>query len=63
MMRIRWIAAAAAVAALVGAPSAMADSIAYVKDGNVWLSTSDGARQYQVTGQVLPTSRRQTTAR
>src|SRR5690242_18733821 len=31
------------------APAAQADSIAYVKDGNVWLSTSDGARQYQVT--------------
>jgi hypothetical protein len=31
------------------APAAQADSIAYVKDGNVWLSTSDGARQFQVT--------------
>lgn len=37
-------------AALLAAPAAAsADSIAYVKDGNVWLSTSDGARQYQVT--------------
>jgi hypothetical protein len=32
-----------------GATSAAADSIAYVKEGNVWLSTPDGARQYQVT--------------
>jgi hypothetical protein len=28
---------------------ARADSIVYVKDRNVWLSTSDGSRQYQVT--------------
>ena len=34
---------------LIGVPAAQADSIAYVKDGNVWLSTSDGARQVQVT--------------
>ena len=44
---------AAACAALVvialAAPAAHADSIAYVKDGDVWLSTSDGSRQYQVT--------------
>jgi hypothetical protein len=44
-------AAAAALAALaLAAPTAaQADSIAYVKGGNVFLSTSDGARQYQVT--------------
>lgn len=42
--------AIASAALLAGAaPAAQADSIAYVKDGNVWLSTSDGARQYQVT--------------
>ena len=29
--------------------TAHADSISYIKDGNVWLSTSDGARQFQVT--------------
>ena len=29
--------------------TAQADSISYIKDGNVWLSTSDGARQFQVT--------------
>src|SRR5215207_4510779 len=48
-MRIRTIAALAAVASLAFAAPAMADSIAYIKDGNVWLSTSDGSRQYQVT--------------
>jgi hypothetical protein len=43
--------AACAVLAVAGlaAPAAYADSIAYVKDGNVWLSTSDGGRQDQVT--------------
>jgi hypothetical protein len=48
-MTTRTIAALAAVASLAFAAPAMADSIAYIKDGNVWLSTSDGARQYQVT--------------
>jgi hypothetical protein len=48
-MRIRAIAALAAAASLALAAPAMADSIAYVKDGNVWLSTTDGSRQYQVT--------------
>jgi hypothetical protein len=46
---IAAVAAVAAVAVLARAPAAFADSIAYVKDGNVWLSTPDGARQYQVT--------------
>src|SRR3954451_11077352 len=49
MKRTPWIAAAAALLALVCAPAAIADSIAYVKDGNVWLSTPDGSRTYQVT--------------
>jgi hypothetical protein len=50
MKRTPWIAAAAAaLVALVCAPAAIADSIAYVKDGNVWLSTPDGSRSYQVT--------------
>ena len=50
MKRTPWAALAAALIALAcGAPAASADSIAYVKDGNVWLSTADGARQYQVT--------------
>ncbi len=33
----------------VAAPAASADSIAYVKDGDVWLSTGDGSRSYRVT--------------
>ncbi len=42
-------AAAVAVACAAGAAPAMAGSIAYVKDGNVFLSTDDGSRQFQVT--------------
>jgi hypothetical protein len=42
-------AALAATLSLVVAAPAAADSIAYVKDGNVWLATPDGARQLQVT--------------
>lgn len=48
----RRIAGAAAALALValGAPAvAQADSIAYIKAGNVFLATTDGAREYQVT--------------
>ena len=45
----RYVAALAATFVLAGAAPAAADSIAYVKDGNVWLSTSDASRQYQVT--------------
>ena len=48
-MRTRTVAALAVAAFLVAAAPAAADSIAYIKDGNVWLSTSDGSRQYQVT--------------
>src|SRR5215470_9188436 len=43
------VCAAALCALAIAAPAANADSIAYVKDGNVWLSTSDGGRQFQVT--------------
>ncbi|HEX8207096.1 MAG TPA: hypothetical protein VF587_13630 [Solirubrobacteraceae bacterium] len=39
----------AVCASLAVAAPASADSIAYVKDGDVWLSTSDGSRQQQVT--------------
>lgn len=42
------LATSAAVLA-VSAGAASADSIAYVKGGDVWLSTTDGSRQYQVT--------------
>jgi hypothetical protein len=46
----RLAAGAVALCALaIAAPAANADSIAYVKDGNVFLTTSDGARQFQVT--------------
>jgi hypothetical protein len=48
-MRTWTIAALAAAAFLAFAVPAMADSIAYAKDGNVRLSTPDGGRQYQVT--------------
>jgi hypothetical protein len=40
--------AASAALCLTASPAA-ADSVAYVKDGNVWLTTTDGSRQYQVT--------------
>jgi hypothetical protein len=43
------VAAAALAATLAVAAPASADSIAYVKDGNVWLATPDGGRQQQVT--------------
>jgi hypothetical protein len=47
---LRLAAASVALIALAAAaPAANADSIAYVKDGDVWLSTGDGARQFQVT--------------
>jgi WD40-like Beta Propeller Repeat len=32
----------------IAAPAA-ADSISYIKDGNIWLTTPDGSRQHQVT--------------
>src|SRR6476646_183707 len=38
----------AALALTIAAP-AFADSIVYVKDGNVWLTSPDGAKQVQVT--------------
>ncbi len=45
------IAVLAALAALAAAPGvASADSISYIgKDQNIWLTTPDGARQFQVT--------------
>jgi hypothetical protein len=46
----RLAAGAVALCALaIAAPAANADSIAYVRDGNVFLTTPDGARQFQVT--------------
>jgi hypothetical protein len=50
MKSTRWAALGAALVVLAcGAPAASAESIAYIKDGNVWLSTTDGSRQFQVT--------------
>ncbi|HWM08121.1 MAG TPA: hypothetical protein VNO82_02220 [Solirubrobacteraceae bacterium] len=39
----------ALIALAVAAPAASADSIAYIKGGDVWLSTGDGSRQHRVT--------------
>jgi hypothetical protein len=41
--------AAAALAGAVAGP-AQADSFVYLNGGDVWLTTTDGARQFQVTG-------------
>src|SRR3954447_20673419 len=50
MKRTFWAALGAVLVVLVcGVPAASADSIAYIKDGNVWLSIADGSRQFQVT--------------
>jgi WD40-like Beta Propeller Repeat len=48
-MKLRTAAAIAAAAFFVAAAPAAADSISYIKDGNIWLTTPDGSRQYQVT--------------
>lgn len=45
--------AAAGAACLALAGSASADSISYVKGGDVWLATPDGARHFQVTSTGL----------
>ena len=45
----------AAAAALALSPAlASADSIVYVKDGNVWLASGSGGSQYQVTTDGTP---------
>jgi hypothetical protein len=43
-------AAASALAIVATAPSAHADSLVYVKGGNVWISHGDGSNPKQVTG-------------
>ena len=48
-MKTALTAIAATLAALALAGPASADSIAYIKDGNVWLTTPTGDRQFQVT--------------
>jgi hypothetical protein len=47
--RAKLAALAAGALLAIAAPSAMADSIVYVKDGNVWAASPDGARQVQIT--------------
>ena len=47
--RLAALGAVAVAALAAGVPTASADSIAYVKGGDVWLTTTDGARQFQVT--------------
>src|SRR5690349_18624383 len=50
MLRLSSVAAAlAGLSLFISAPAAMADSIAYIQGGNVFLSTPDGARKVQVT--------------
>ena len=49
MRTITTLAALTAALSLVFAAPALADSIAYIKAGNVWLATPDGSRQLQVT--------------
>lgn len=39
----------ALAAALIAAPAAKADSISYIKDGDVYLTTPDGAQTHRVT--------------
>jgi len=48
-MRPRILLPLAAAAALACAGAASADSLVYVKDGNVWLSSPDASKSYQVT--------------
>jgi hypothetical protein len=48
-MRSTPLLAALAAAALLAPAAASADSISYVKDGDVWLTTPDGGRQHRVT--------------
>src|SRR3954468_17917062 len=47
-MPYRLLIAAAALSLASAAPAA-ADSIAYIQNGDVWLTTPDGARRQQVT--------------
>jgi hypothetical protein len=48
-MNRTMLAALAVALSLIGAAPAAADSISYLKDGNIWLTTPDGSRQFQVT--------------
>src|SRR4051794_4780064 len=46
---MKRLALLAALVALTIPAAASADSIAYIKDGNVWLASPDASKQYQVT--------------
>jgi hypothetical protein len=48
-MRTRILLPLAATFALACAGVASADSLVYIKDGNVWLSSPDASKAYQVT--------------
>jgi hypothetical protein len=48
-MRTGALAALGIGAVLALAPPAMADSLVFIRDNNVWLSNPDGSGQYQVT--------------
>jgi hypothetical protein len=48
-MRTGALAALGIGATLALAPPAMADSLVFIRDNNVWLSNPDGSGQYQVT--------------
>ena len=64
-LRNLLVGGAALLALAVGAPAASADSIAYVKNGDIWLSTSDGVAPVprDHAPAATATSRRPTTAR
>jgi hypothetical protein len=49
VQRLTGLAVLACGAVLVAAPPAMADSLVFIRDNNVWLSNPDGSGQYQVT--------------
>ena len=42
--------------ALLSAGPAIADSMVFIRDGNVWLANPDGSGQYQVTLDGTPDS-------
>src|SRR4051794_21216959 len=49
VQRRGWIGLAALVAVLALPCAAAADSLVYVKAGNVWIANADGSNAYQVT--------------
>lgn len=50
MIRKGWIALVGAIAALAAIPAvAAADSIVFIKDGNVWIAAPDGSKASQLT--------------